>query len=295
MSSADVENAAAGKLIERLLVDPEFRAEFRRDPPAACAAAGLPDLAAELAGSSKSMDTLAVRESRSSLAGVVMAVAVEGMSVAEAHALMQHGLSGVPRGAGSLLHGRVPHSPLGHVRHAGTPAALERELRALGRGRAGGGTNGSVAGGGGGSVTRGAGAPAPAAGGSGSVAGAGGGGGSVAGAVGGGGSVTGAGGGGGSVAGAGSGPGAGTGGAGAGAGGAGAVAPAEHPPAAAPVAAQRRAGAARPRRPARSRWRHSGLARPAERERRRNGRRRHCRWDGRGDGRRGSGCRRYRC
>ena len=227
MSSADVENAAAGKLIERLLVDPEFRAEFRRDPPAACTAAGLPDLAAVLAGSSKSMDTLAVRESRSSLAGVVMAVAVEGMSVGEAHALMQHGLSGVPRGAGSLLHGRVPHSPLGHVRHADTPAALER---ALGRGRAGGGTNGSVAGGGGGSVTGGAGAPAPAAGGSGSVAGAGSGGGSVAGAVGGGGSVAGAGGAG-AVAGA-----VGGGGSVAGAGGAGAVAPAEHAPAAAPVA-----------------------------------------------------------
>ena len=266
MSSADVENSAAGKLIERLLVDPEFRAEFRRDPPAACTAAGLPDLAAVLAGSSKSMDTLAVRESRSSLAGVVMAVAVEGMSVGEAHALMQHGLSGVPRGAGSLLHGRVPHSPLGHVRHADTPAALER---ALGRGRAGGGTNGSVAGGGRGSVTGGAGAPAPAAGGGGSVAGAVGGGGSVAGAVGGGGSVAGAVGGGGSVAGAvggggsvagavggggsvagavggggsvagavgggGSVAGAG-GGPGAGAGGAGAVAPAEHAPAAAPVA-----------------------------------------------------------
>ena len=201
MSSADVENAAAAKLIERLLVDPEFRAEFRRDPPAACAAAGLPDLAAELAESPKSMDTLAVRESRSSLAGVVMAVAVEGMSVAEAHALMQHGLPRAPRGAGSLLHGRVPHSPLGHVRHAGTPAALERELRALGRGRAGGGSSGSVAGGGGGSVPGG-----------------------------GGGSVAGAGGGGGSIAGAGRAPGA-------GAGEAGAVAPAAHPPAAAPVAA----------------------------------------------------------
>jgi hypothetical protein len=156
VSSADVENAAAVELIERLLVDPEFRAEFRRDPAAACAAAGLPDLAAELDGSAKSMDTLVVRESRSSLAGVVMAVAVEGMSVAEAHALMQHGpsghgLPGVPRGANALLHGRVPHSPLGHVRHGGAPAALERELRGLGRG-APRGPSGSVAGGGGGSV-----------------------------------------------------------------------------------------------------------------------------------------------
>jgi hypothetical protein len=185
VSSADVANAAVGKLIERLLVDPEFRAGFRRDPAAACAAVGLPDLAAELAGSTTSMDTLTVRESRSSLAGVVMAVAVAGMSVAEAHALMQHGLSGAPRGTKSLLHGRVPRSPLGHVRHAGTPAAIERELGSPGHGRAGGGgVSGSV----------------PGAGGGGSVAGAGGG------------QATGA-------------------------GGAAAIVPAEHAPAAAPVAA----------------------------------------------------------
>ena len=110
MSSADRENEQAGKLIERLLVDPEFRAEFRRDPAAACVAAGLPELAAELAGVRRaSMDTLMVRESKSSLAGVVMAVAVEGMSIAEAQALIQHGPAGAPRG--NLLHGGLPARP----------------------------------------------------------------------------------------------------------------------------------------------------------------------------------------
>src|SRR5947207_3823717 len=119
----------AGELIERLLVDPEFRAEFRRDPAAACVAAGLPGLAEELAGTGRSMDTLVVRESRSSLAGVVMAVAVEGMSVAEAQALMHHGLTGAPRGR--LPHGGALRSPLGHVPHAGPPVALRRELGGL--------------------------------------------------------------------------------------------------------------------------------------------------------------------
>ena len=111
MSSADRENEQAGKLIERLLVDPEFRAEFRRDPAAASVAAGLPELAAELEGSARAMDTLMIRESKSSLAGVVMAVAVEGMSIAEAQALIQHGPAGAPRG--NLLHGGALRDPLG--------------------------------------------------------------------------------------------------------------------------------------------------------------------------------------
>ncbi len=126
MSSADQDNAGAGELIERLLVDPDFRAEFRRDPAAACAAAGLPELAAELTAAGPAMDTLAVRESRSSLAGVVMAVAVEGMSVGEAQSLIRHGLAGAPRGA--LPHGGALRGPFGHVHGAASPAALERRL-----------------------------------------------------------------------------------------------------------------------------------------------------------------------
>jgi hypothetical protein len=130
VSSADRDAALAGQLIERLLVDPGFRAEFRRDPAAACLAAGLPDLAAELAGSGGTMDTLVVRESRSSLAGVVMAVAVEGMSVAEAQALMHHGLTGAPRGL-RLPHGGALPGRVGHLGHGHVSGTVQHELRGL--------------------------------------------------------------------------------------------------------------------------------------------------------------------
>ena len=131
MSSADRDDVLAGQLIERLLIDPRFRAEFRRDPAAASMEAGLPDLAAELAGSAGSMDTLVVRESRSSLAGVVMAVAVEGIGVAEARALMHHGVTGAPRGL-KLPHGSAAlRNPLGHVGHGHVSGSLQHELRGL--------------------------------------------------------------------------------------------------------------------------------------------------------------------
>src|SRR6185312_4974440 len=107
----DDETALAGRLIERLLVDPVFRGEFRRDPVGACVAAGLPGVARELGGGVGSgMQTLELRESRSSLAGVVMAAAVEGLSVAEAQAFVEHGAKGLKLGHGvKLPHGvRAP-------------------------------------------------------------------------------------------------------------------------------------------------------------------------------------------
>ena len=80
MAASDAD--AAARLIERLLADPAFRADFRRDPAAACRAAGLDELAEEMAfGAGKAMQTLEVRESRSSLAGVMMAAALEGIGV----------------------------------------------------------------------------------------------------------------------------------------------------------------------------------------------------------------------
>ena len=67
---AEDENALAGRLIERLLVDPVFRGEFRRDPASACVAAGLPELAQELGGGAGSgMQTLELRESRGVVVG----------------------------------------------------------------------------------------------------------------------------------------------------------------------------------------------------------------------------------
>jgi len=74
----------AARVIERLLVDTAFRADFRRDPATACRDAGLDDLADYMAhGAGKAMHTLEVRESRSSLAGVMMAAALEGIGVFE--------------------------------------------------------------------------------------------------------------------------------------------------------------------------------------------------------------------
>src|SRR6186997_1146224 len=77
-SEADI----AAQLIERLLGDPTFRAEFRRDPASACRQAGLDELADEMSlGAGKAMYTLDVRESKSSLAGVMMAAAMEGVGI----------------------------------------------------------------------------------------------------------------------------------------------------------------------------------------------------------------------
>ena len=75
---AAAESEIAAKLIERLLGDPAFRDRFRRDPVRACREAGLESLAAEMSlGGGKAMHTLDLRESRSSLAGVMMAAAMD--------------------------------------------------------------------------------------------------------------------------------------------------------------------------------------------------------------------------
>ncbi len=123
MSSADDYTQKAGQLIERLLVDAPFRAEFRKDPAGACRALGLADLATELGEGGKAMHTLEMRESKSSLAGVVMAVAAEGIGVVELHGLVQHGLlKGDLRAAGErALRGANPLHPA---------TSLHSELRA---------------------------------------------------------------------------------------------------------------------------------------------------------------------
>ncbi len=124
MSSAE-ETQKASQLIERLLVDAPFRAAFRKDPVGACRDFGLHDLAAELAqgGGGKAMHTLEVRESKSSLAGVVMAVAAEGIGVVELHGLVEHGLlKGGMRAAGEqALRGVNPMHPASSL-HSGLRA-----------------------------------------------------------------------------------------------------------------------------------------------------------------------------
>src|SRR3954470_14278933 len=69
-------------MLERLLQEPEFRARFRRDPAAAARQEGLQELADEFELGDP-MQTLEPRESRSSLAGVLLAGVLEGVGICE--------------------------------------------------------------------------------------------------------------------------------------------------------------------------------------------------------------------
>ena len=103
MAADDADDAA--RVLERLLVDPAFRARFRRDPAQACRDAGLEELADEMAlGAGNAMQPLDVRESRSSVAGVMMAAAFEGVGIFQ---VVEHGaplgLPGAPAAVSDLL------------------------------------------------------------------------------------------------------------------------------------------------------------------------------------------------
>jgi hypothetical protein len=79
-----VSTTDGARLLERLLGDPDFRASFQRDPAAAARNAGFGELADELAADNrKAFETLEIRESRSSVAGVMLAAAVEGLGLFE--------------------------------------------------------------------------------------------------------------------------------------------------------------------------------------------------------------------
>ena len=126
------EQQLAAKLIERLLTDREFRAKFRRNPAKACSDAGLDDLAQEMSlGAGKAMMTLDVRESKSSLAGVVMAAAMEGVAVYEFTQHVAPALDDLADDvAGVLSHVNLPavkdiFSPPGGSAPAAAPVAPE--------------------------------------------------------------------------------------------------------------------------------------------------------------------------
>jgi cell wall-associated NlpC family hydrolase len=103
------ETERCADLIEQLLADGELRRRFRGDPAGVLTEAGLPGLAAELSSRGRAMMTLEIRESRSSLAGVLVAAAAASVDFAEfaAHA------------APALAHDLVPDHPAAHVRHVG--------------------------------------------------------------------------------------------------------------------------------------------------------------------------------
>jgi cell wall-associated NlpC family hydrolase len=83
MSAADPEHERATQLLERLLTDPLLRADFRKRPATTCRAFELDDLADELETGARGTATIEQRESRSGMAGVMIAAAVEGVGLGE--------------------------------------------------------------------------------------------------------------------------------------------------------------------------------------------------------------------
>jgi cell wall-associated NlpC family hydrolase len=100
------EDDAAARLLERLLSDPSYRTAFRADPVTTSRAAGVESVARELATQrGKVMQTLDGRESRSSLAGVLMAAALEGAALVDFSKQVLPALEDVPRAVGDVLAG----------------------------------------------------------------------------------------------------------------------------------------------------------------------------------------------
>jgi hypothetical protein len=110
-------------LIERLLEDRELRRRFRADPAAVLSEYGLSELAPGLQGGKRALMTLELRESRSSLAGVMIAAAAEGV---DGMHLAERALPALERSAGRsfdrLLSSLHHHAP--SHRHAPAKAKL---------------------------------------------------------------------------------------------------------------------------------------------------------------------------
>src|SRR3954453_12137827 len=118
MATTPSDANVAAKLIERLLADPDFRMRFRRDPAGACREAGLEQLARDMSRSGgNAMNTLEGRISVSSLAGVMMAAAMEGVGIYEITNLGSH----LPDVANVLS--RVDLPAIGHHHKSGGGAA----------------------------------------------------------------------------------------------------------------------------------------------------------------------------
>src|SRR5919106_5819218 len=104
MPPSDEERVA--ELLEQLLADDSLRARFRRDPVSAVRAAGLEGLAEEMASAPRrAMETLDLRESRSNLAGMLMAAAAEGIGLLDG----AHGQGGRSHAVSDKL-GRVSNA-----------------------------------------------------------------------------------------------------------------------------------------------------------------------------------------
>jgi cell wall-associated NlpC family hydrolase len=112
------DNARAVEVLQRLLTDPDFRRTFRRDPRAACLGAGLDEAASEFSGAGAAAQTLEIRESKSSLAGLLMAAAAEGAAV---YQFAEHMRSNVGGDLGDIAQQALDKAGVHHG--GGSPAA----------------------------------------------------------------------------------------------------------------------------------------------------------------------------
>jgi len=115
--SKEIDRSAA--LIERLLGEPELRRRFLADPAGILKQHGLRDLAAELGGDKRALMTLELRESRSSLAGVMVAAAAEAVDFAH---VIERATPGVLHDAGHVL-SSIDSGAGAHAHHAAHPSA----------------------------------------------------------------------------------------------------------------------------------------------------------------------------
>jgi cell wall-associated NlpC family hydrolase len=115
------ETQRSAELIEELLSSPDLRRRFRAQPGMVLRERGLGELAEGLGEGPKALMTLELRESRSSLAGVMVAAAAEWIELGH---MLEHAAPALGRQAGHAMEGLVdkPHHAVTPARHAPAPA-----------------------------------------------------------------------------------------------------------------------------------------------------------------------------
>lgn len=131
---------ATQRLIERLVSDPAFRAALRADPAGAVQSAGLEDVDPALLEELRTLgasglEELEVRESRSSLAGALVAAALEGVALIEVDPAQAAAAPSVdhpasPRAAGPVVPEPAGRAPLARAASA-SPAGPARLMRVV--------------------------------------------------------------------------------------------------------------------------------------------------------------------
>src|SRR4051794_15960024 len=131
---AQRESEDAARLLERLLADRTLRERFRRDPAGVSREAGLERVAEELrVRDGKALDTPDGRESRSSLAGVLRAAAIEGAGIFDFSPHVAGHVERVPEPVERVLASHRDHAGAGAVGPAAShAAALPEPLHAPG-------------------------------------------------------------------------------------------------------------------------------------------------------------------